>query len=63
MKKISAPSAIRLMQLASCGAIIGLYAVKGFGYTFGFDFPLRVETAGAGLGAGTIFVLKVLHVL
>lgn len=62
MKNVSASSVFRVLQLLSCGAIIGLYVVKAFGFA-GFDYPIRVETAGAGVGAGTVLILKVLHVL
>ncbi len=62
MKTGSVRNTIRMMQLVSCGAIIGLYVVKAFGFA-GFDYPIRVETAGVGVGAASVLLLKLLHVL
>lgn len=62
MKVESVRRTIRILQLLSCGAIIGLYAVKAFGLA-GVDYPLRAETFGAGAGAASVLILKILHVL
>ena len=60
-KRISLERTLRVSQLAACGAIIGLYAVKSVDLVGFADIPLRVETLAAAIGAAIVLVLAILR--
>ena len=53
-------NALRVTQLIACGAVIGLYVAKLFGFA-GIEVTPRVESFGVASGASVIVILKFMH--
>ena len=60
MNKPAIKKYFRVVQLVVSGAIIGLYVAKGFGF-FGVEITQAEESLGAVVGAGTVALLKIIH--
>lgn len=60
MKTNNVLKALRVAQLLTAGAVIGLYLAKLGGFV-GIDVTPGAETFGAAGGAITVGVLKILH--
>ncbi len=62
MNKTAMKKYFRVVQLLVSGAIIGLYIAKAFGI-FGVEITQAGESIGAVLGAGSVALLKVVHLV
>lgn len=62
MRNVSMLKVLRTLQLMAYGAVIGLYAAKAFGLV-GVEVTQTIETVGVSLGASTVAILKVFHLV